>query len=107
MKRILSVVSLLLILAVMLGIGVSDSRDTADEDAIGIGVIRGDIVRVRKAPSTSAEMVAVLRGALKVTVLAEENGYYRIIAEIEGEEPVEGYMREELVDIKVYFHKKQ
>lgn len=102
-KRVFTVMVCFAMLAVMLGIGASGGRDTVDADAIGIGVLRGNYVRVRKGPSTSAEIAAVLRGGQEVTVLAEENGFYQIIAEIEGEETVEGYVKESLIDMKVYF----
>lgn len=102
-KRFFAVMVCFAMLAVMLGIGASGGRDTVEADAIGIGVLRSDYVRVRKGPSTSAEIAAVLRGGQEVTVLAEENGFYQIIAEIEGEETVEGYVKESLIDMKVYF----
>lgn len=105
LKKVLSVLVCFVMLAVMLGVGASGGRDTADADAIGIGVIMGEVVRVRKAPSTSAEMVATLKGGQEVTVLAEENGFYQIILKIEGGETVEGYMKESLISMKEYFNK--
>ena len=105
-RRILSVLVCLAALAVMLGLGTAGRRNTAD--AIGIGVIMGEAVRVRQAPSRTADIVAVLRGGLEVTVLAEENDFYQIIAEIEGEERepdviVEGYVKAELISLEKLF----
>lgn len=107
-KRVLSALACFAVLAVMLVFGTSGGRESAD--AIGIGVITNfaDYVRVRKAPSNTAENIAVLRSGLEVTVLAEENGFYQITAEIEGEgkeagETVKGYVRTDLICIKKFF----
>ena len=53
-RRILSVLVCLAALAVMLGLGAAGRRNTAD--AIGIGVIMGEAVRVRQAPSRTADI---------------------------------------------------
>lgn len=102
LKRILSAAACLVMAAAMLGFGASGERDTAP--AIGIGVVTDWVhfVRVRQGPSTTTEIVAVLRGGQEVTVLAEEDGFYQIIAEIEGEgnesdEIVEGYIRMDFI----------
>lgn len=100
-------------LVVMLGVGVhggkyADRDSVNDEEnmiGIGIGVVTGDIARVRKGPSVTAENVAALRGGQEVTVLSEENGFYQIVIETEGGETVEGYMKKELIRMIVYFHK--
>lgn len=112
LKKVLSALACFAMLAVMLGFGASGGRGTVD--AIGIGVIANfaDFVRVRKAPSSTAENIAVLKSGLEVTVLAEENGFYQIIAEIEGEgkesgETVKGYVRTDLICIKSFFKKGQ
>lgn len=102
-KRVFTVMVCFAMLAVMLGIGASGGRKADYAIGIGRGEVMNEFVRVRKAPSTSAEIAAVLRGGQEVTVLAEENGFYQIIAEIEGEETVEGYVKESLIDMKVYF----
>jgi len=108
LKKVLSVVACCLVLAVMLGIGASGARKA--DHAIGRGEVMNDFVRVRKAPSTNAEIAAVLRGGQEVTILRVENGFYQIIAEIEGDgeksgETVEGYMKMELIYKVTYFLK--
>lgn len=109
LKKVLSVAACLVMLAVMLGVGVTDGRKA--DHAIGRGEVMNEFVRVRKAPSTSAEIAAVLRGGQEVTILGVENGFYQIIAEIAGDgeksgETVEGYMKEELIYKVTYFLKK-
>lgn len=110
--KIIFVLARLAMLVVMLGVGVHGGkyadRDSAndEENMIGIGVVTGDIARVRKGPSVTAEFVAALRGGQEVTVLSEENGFYQIVIETEdGETVVEGYMKKELIRMIVYFHK--
>lgn len=96
-------------LAVMLGLGAPGGRNTVD--AIGVGVIINEVVRVRRAPSRTAEIVATLRGGVEVTVLAEENDFYQIIIVIEGEGNapgapgviVEGYVRADLILLEEFF----
>ncbi len=110
LKKILSVVACLAMLAVMLGVGVSGGRKADQAIGIGRGEVMNDFVRVRKAPSTNAEIAAVLRGGQEVTILGVENGFYQIIAEIEGDgeksgETVEGYMKMELIYKVTYFLK--
>lgn len=104
LKRILSAAACMIMVAAMLtlGVGASEERDTGS--AIGIGVVTdlAHFVRVRQGPSTTTEIVAVLRGGQEVTILAEEDGFYQIVAEIEGEgedsdEIVEGYIRMDFI----------
>lgn len=111
LKKALSVLALLLMFAIMLVFGVCSGKhvvDTvtgpAEKDVIGIGAT-DFFLRVRKCPSLNAEIVAVLRPGQEVTVLAEENGFYRITAEVEGEaegavETVKGYARMQNIFLK-------
>lgn len=115
LKKVLSVFWLLLILTAMLGFGAFGGRDavadaveaetgSAENDVMGIGVTHS-LLRVRKGPSLTAEIVTVLRAGQEVTVYAEENGFYRITAEVEGEaegsvETVKGYVRMQNIFLK-------
>ncbi len=110
-KRFLAVMVCFAMLAVMLGIGASGGRKADHAIGIGRGEVMNEFVRVRKAPSTSAEIAAVLRGGQEVTILGVENGFYQIIAEIAGDgekpgETVEGYMKMDLIYKVTYFLKK-
>lgn len=108
MKKILSAFTLILMLVAMLGFGACGGRDaetgSAEKDVIGIGVT-DSFLRVRRRPSLTAEIVAVLRPGQEVSVFAEENGFYRITAEAEGEaeesgETVSGYVKMTLIFLK-------
>lgn len=102
LKRTLSLLVCLFMLAVMLGVGACSSGGREDVDIRG--VVGDDFLRVRKYPSLSAEMVAVLKKGQEVTILAEENGFYQIIVQIENkaedsDETVEGYVKMECIFI--------
>ena len=112
LKKILSAFALLLMVVAMLGFGTCSEGDavanvvdaetgSAEEDIMGIGVTCA-ILKVRKAPSLTAEIVAVLKSGQEVTVFAEENGYYRITVEIDGEagETVNGYAKMDWIILK-------
>ena len=115
MKKVLSVFSLLLMLTAMLGLSICGEGDAvadvadaetgpAEKDVMGIGVTLS-ILKVRKGPSVTAELVAALNSGQEVTVFEEENGYYRIAIEIEGEaegsvETLEGYVKMEGIILK-------
>lgn len=105
-KRILSVLSCLAVLVVLLGLGAFHRQGIVD--AVGTGVIMNEFVRVRRAPDPNAEIAAVLRGGQEVTILADENNFYQITAEIkengkESGEIVEGYVRKDLILLKTIF----
>lgn len=72
-----------------------------DKTVIGEGTIIS-IVRVRKAPSIDAEIVDVLEEGQKVSILAEQDDFYQISAQVEGEiqdadETIEGYVRKKFI----------
>lgn len=96
--------SLLLILAVMLGIGASAGRDTVF--AIGKGVVRDEYARVRKGPSVTAEIAAVLKGGQEVFILAEENDFYQIVVQTPGE-ALQGYMKAGCIYQETFFQKRR
>lgn len=103
LKRVLSVLACLVTLVIMLGFGVRSGRDTVP--ANDVGVVTADFLRVRQAPSTQAYIVAVLRRGQEVTILAEEDGFYRITAEAEGQEgevggTVKGYVAAKFIILK-------
>ena len=51
---------------------------TAGALAVDTGVITGDVVNARKGPGTGYERVEQLAKGKQVTILAEENGWYKI-----------------------------
>lgn len=51
---------------------------TALAFAVDTGVITADVVNARKGPGTSYERVEMLAKGKQVTILAEENGWYKI-----------------------------
>lgn len=119
-KRVWAVLACLVMLAVTLGIGVRADRDAgrngvditlnfAVNNKMGVGVVAcAGLLRVREAPSGSAYIVAELRAGHEVIVLAEEAGFYRIIAEVgeyteayteEYSEIIRGYVKMEYIEI--------
>ncbi len=110
LKRFLAVLVCSVMLAVMLGIGIRTGRDAgrsgvdvtleaAVKNRMGIGVVTcAGLLRVREAPSTMAYIITELWKGQEVIVLAEEAGFYRIMAVAEGE-IVRGYVKMEYIEI--------
>ena len=61
------------------------------------GIVNAQYLEVRAEPDISARLVARLPIGEKVTILAEENGYYRISLENR-----EGYVEKEYIDVEYH-----
>ena len=80
--------------------GENVSSDKEVEYTVGIvNVSEGaDALKVRGKPYHDAQVISLLPNGQEVTILAEENGFYRILLE-EEDGSAEGYVREEYVDV--------
>lgn len=64
------------------------------------GVVNTDTVRVREKPATTnSSIVGLVSIGKKVTILGEENGWYKVKAKDDSGEDIEGYIRKDLLTV--------
>lgn len=80
--------------------GENVSPDKETEYTVGIVNISSDAgaLKVRGEPDKDAQVISLLKNGEEVTILAEENGFYRILLE-EEDGSAAGYVKEEYVDV--------
>lgn len=65
-----------------------------------MGVVNTDALKVRSAAVQDAAVIALLKEGVVAKVVAEENGFYRILIKVEGyEKLLDGYVRKEYIDL--------
>lgn len=77
-----------------------NKADETESLSYGMGVVNTDALKVRSAAEYDADAQALLKEGTVVDVVAEENGFYRILIKVEGyENPLDGYVRKEYLDL--------
>ena len=87
-------------------VGCSVKEMAADESEVrnieaeySIGTVNVDTLRVRAESAEDATVIGLLPNGEEVTILAEENEFYRIIWQ-EEEDAADGYVRKEYIDVE-------
>lgn len=80
----------------------ADTGEVSSVDETGteytIGVVNIETLKVRGEPDGDSRTVMLLPNGAEVTILAEENGFYRISLQPE-DDTAEGYVRKEYLDV--------
>ena len=63
------------------------------------GVVNTDTVRIREKSTTNSDIVGLISIGNKVTILGEENGWYKVNCKDDHGENVEGYIRKDLLTV--------
>ena len=108
-KNGFSMVVCAVVLTLALGslVGCSIKEATSDESEINdmeteydTGIVNVDALKVREEPESDAPVIGLLPNGEEVTILAEDNEFYRILWEEEDFDTVEAYVRKEFIVVE-------
>lgn len=102
-KNGFSVVVCAVVLTLALGnlVGCSTKGTASGEDENSVGTVYTDVgtLRVREEPESDAPVIGLLPNGEEVTILAEDNEFYRILWQ-EEDDTVEAYVRKEFIVVE-------
>ena len=88
-----------LVMLFMMSLCACGNKEVETETEYTIGVVNIETLKVRGEPDGDSRTVMLLPNGAEVTILAEENGFYRISLQPE-DDTAEGYVRKEYLDVE-------